>query len=508
MATYNIDFQSQGSETNPTIPGKASISLPRNTLNTSATSLALTGQGLSLYGEFQQENFIRLLENFASKIAPANPTVGQLWFDTSTNLAKIYDMNQQWVEVGSGVWVGTTVPENALLGQLWFNTTEQILYMRKGTTGAFSADFPRYFGGEWVQVWPTVLPYAYIEEYNNAATRINRVIGDPITTGADPDIALNQWGWGQTDTLPIFSTANNPTQFDNIAWVRLLSRLMKATRHIDQTLAPESAITQYGFIQDGRGDNDTTALTYSPSYLWKGNWGGSGLATVTQRYNDFQTALTALETNRFTMSTLDTTWVAADTTSRPSWTSTKVYTATVQFGSENAARTFFNSGGQLRFNISLTGGTTGNAANWVNLFTNNGTNVSDYSNAGFVIDFRGCRLGPAGAYIGGASSIGYYDLTTSYQLLHQVSRGGAYGAGGLQFRARRSSTSGWTVDVEITFEEDLNLYAAAGVNGTTSVMLQFRRPTGSVAGSPTINSPAIATPTVITSGTFKTVGAE
>jgi hypothetical protein len=44
------------------------------------TSLKLLGKGVSSYGEATAENFVHLLENFASPTQPSNPIKGQLWY--------------------------------------------------------------------------------------------------------------------------------------------------------------------------------------------------------------------------------------------------------------------------------------------------------------------------------------------------------------------------------------------------------------------------------------------
>lgn len=96
MANYNIDWQSGGDEG---IPGKTDISLPENTFNAAATPITLTGRGVKNYGEIQQENFIRLMENFASATPPANPTIGMLWYDTTSGVRvpKVYDYSEVWL---------------------------------------------------------------------------------------------------------------------------------------------------------------------------------------------------------------------------------------------------------------------------------------------------------------------------------------------------------------------------------------------------------------------------
>lgn len=504
MTTYIVDFQSGGAEINPSIPGKTSISLPRNTVNSGSTSLALTGLGTSLYGEYQQENFIRLLENFASKIAPLNPTIGQIWFDSTANKAKIFSMAQIWEEIGNSIIIDPIEPATSLEGQLWFNAVQQVLYLRIDPNGVHKNLYPLYFG-TWVQIWPQIMSYAGILEYNQVATRLNRVVGQPTTFGGGA-LEEIQWGWGETDLVPTFISQNNPTAFDNKDWLIFQSRLKKALRHLDQLLAPELAVPITGLILDGRGDGNATAALYSPATVWASGWADGAIATQAVKWAAIQTALDKLEQNRFSINTADTTWSVIDTTARPSWASTKYYTATVQFGSELQAKKFFNAGGQLKFNISNFGGSGGLTTEWINLLTANGTNVNDYSSAGFVIDWKGSKLGSNGAYIGGAGSIGYYDLTSSFSTLHSVARGGAYGSGSLVFEAKTSLTGGWAIDVQISFIEDFNI--GTKVDGTTQVVLQARSSTGITGGSPTISSPSIIPPTATTSGSFKTDAAE
>jgi len=55
-----------------------------------ATSLLLPGRGFINYGEAHTNSFVHLLENFASTSQPDNPILGQHWFDTSTNIMKVF----------------------------------------------------------------------------------------------------------------------------------------------------------------------------------------------------------------------------------------------------------------------------------------------------------------------------------------------------------------------------------------------------------------------------------
>ena len=65
------------------------ITLEDGVVDTITTSLTLIGRNAPTFGERQNENFIRLLENFARSTAPGSdvgdalgpPMVGQLWYN-------------------------------------------------------------------------------------------------------------------------------------------------------------------------------------------------------------------------------------------------------------------------------------------------------------------------------------------------------------------------------------------------------------------------------------------
>lgn len=73
--------------------------------NVSATSLTLFGPNYPQYGQAQNENFVYLLENFANTSAPANPTLGQLWYNSATNVMYQYNFNNQWVALATEDYV-------------------------------------------------------------------------------------------------------------------------------------------------------------------------------------------------------------------------------------------------------------------------------------------------------------------------------------------------------------------------------------------------------------------
>jgi hypothetical protein len=59
------------------------------TINTTSTSLQLPGRNYAGYGQYLDTNFVHMVENFSSTTPPANPLMGQLWFDTNSSTLKV-----------------------------------------------------------------------------------------------------------------------------------------------------------------------------------------------------------------------------------------------------------------------------------------------------------------------------------------------------------------------------------------------------------------------------------
>lgn len=75
------------------------------TVNTTATDLTLVGRGLTDYGTYENENYVYLLENFANSSAPLQPVLGQLWYDSATDILSVYDGTNSWAALADHDYV-------------------------------------------------------------------------------------------------------------------------------------------------------------------------------------------------------------------------------------------------------------------------------------------------------------------------------------------------------------------------------------------------------------------
>lgn len=101
------------------------------TVNTSS-SMTLVGKNYAGYGEFLDENFIHLLENGSNTTAPSAPLTGQLWWDKTNNLLKVY--NGTTFKTISAATASSTQPTSNVTGDLWYDTTNQQVKVYTGSS--------------------------------------------------------------------------------------------------------------------------------------------------------------------------------------------------------------------------------------------------------------------------------------------------------------------------------------------------------------------------------------
>lgn len=119
--------------------------LADGTTDNVSSSLTFVGKNVSKFGEIQNTNFLHLLENFAATNEPAYKLTGQLWFDKTINVLKVYD-SVKWQKLSTLDYSDTT-PLGSPVSTLWYKTDTGQLFIKTGVDYTLIApedapDFP------------------------------------------------------------------------------------------------------------------------------------------------------------------------------------------------------------------------------------------------------------------------------------------------------------------------------------------------------------------------------
>jgi hypothetical protein len=166
--------------------------IPDGTINTSS-SMTLVGKNYAGYGEFLDENFVHLLENGSNTTAPGAPLTGQLWWDKTNNLLKVY--NGTTFKTISAATASASAPTSNVTGDLWYDTTNQLLKVWTGST--FLTVGPSTVAGTGVQA-TTIIDNTSTSHPVVIFTIDNDVIGILSQDAAfTPQSSITGWGSGQ-----------------------------------------------------------------------------------------------------------------------------------------------------------------------------------------------------------------------------------------------------------------------------------------------------------------------
>jgi hypothetical protein len=129
--------------------GSQLVSITDGTVDNS-TSLYLFGKSYSGYGEYLNEDLVKLLENSASTASPSAPLRGELWFDTNTNQLKVYDGTA--FKPTGGAKSQSAEPTGASAGDLWINSDNEQMYFRTSSS-TWQLVGPVYSKGQTLSGW-------------------------------------------------------------------------------------------------------------------------------------------------------------------------------------------------------------------------------------------------------------------------------------------------------------------------------------------------------------------
>ena len=121
--------------------------------NKIVSSLVLIGKNYAGYGEFLNENFVQLMENFSKASAPVSPLQGQIWWDSSDKVLKVWNGTVWKISTGATSATTSNRPSGDDLsnvgGDLWYDSSNGQLRVYNGLgTGGVDND-------GWILIGPT-----------------------------------------------------------------------------------------------------------------------------------------------------------------------------------------------------------------------------------------------------------------------------------------------------------------------------------------------------------------
>lgn len=111
--------------------GTLLVTVADSTIDTSR-SVKFVGRKLAGYGEVQNEDFLHLMEHFASTTAPSSPVLGQIYYNKTDKKIRVCT-NESPAAWHLVQMVNTTLPSSPATGDLYFNTVSGKLEVYNGT---------------------------------------------------------------------------------------------------------------------------------------------------------------------------------------------------------------------------------------------------------------------------------------------------------------------------------------------------------------------------------------
>lgn len=210
-------------------------------------------------------------------------------------------------------------------------------------------------------------------------------------------------------------------------------------------------------------------------------------------WSTYSSQATSLQASRFNASSAQMALADKLSPTFSNWNGTRTHVVTVTFGSSNAGRYYFNSGGEIRMYPSQSGfgSSTTKGGRWAALFSSFSPVRFNYTNTT--------------ASGGTGSSLGWYDMTSSNQQIFTAVDTGTYSGNDITILARCdvANNSGGTATqliLTIQFNDDGNYGATPpgdeNVDGTTTSKISTYRAVASTPPSGatvTVTDPTVST---------------
>jgi hypothetical protein len=112
----------------------AQIALVDNAEIDNSTDISFVGRNYSGYGEVFNENFLRLLENFANSTQPPKPITGEIWFNSGNDSKKLNVYDGSKFKSVANLSVSSSAPTFPTTGDLWWDNVNSKLKLWNGTS--------------------------------------------------------------------------------------------------------------------------------------------------------------------------------------------------------------------------------------------------------------------------------------------------------------------------------------------------------------------------------------
>lgn len=97
----------------------------------SSTSIAMPGRGYLNYGEPVNQDLLWIMQNFSNTSAPISPVTGQLWYNPSLGLIKVYT-GTAWIVLNTFIYPSDP-GAGSQQGATWYDSTNKQLNAWNGT---------------------------------------------------------------------------------------------------------------------------------------------------------------------------------------------------------------------------------------------------------------------------------------------------------------------------------------------------------------------------------------
>jgi len=212
---------------------------------------------------------------------------------------------------------------------------------------------------------------------------------------------------------------------------------------------------------------------------------------ATKGFNDFSSLISSLETNRFQIAVnQQQVSVVASSIRTATWDESINTVFLVEFASVDDRRYFFNAGGEIRFQGSVTNVSTQRGSFWQDLIENPGEVQFGYTATNNTGSTNGVSF-PNG-------ELGNYNLTSSYQtILRKDASSGLYGNSFWQIEAREESNTSFSFRITLVNsgpESDTDTGVLGGIDGgiqePVSADVEFELSTLRASNAVTISNPS------------------